>query len=370
MSIYSKIKIGIILISTVLILFVHLFERGFYRKPIFKKWGKLTWADFDGMVKPFIQSSARISFDIHIKYNEENREYSSYSVQNNIFSWKRKGVENDTLLLRHEQYHFNIAEYQSRLMNDYLKKNQPEVVSDFQKELEKRQELMGIMQQKYDRDTNHSRNVQQQEKWENKIDSLLGVKKKNRKDRLLRDSLYTKQWLSIDYSNGRIEEVEIYVSKNNDTISNQFKPLKNGEIDTLKSEFYSLKITETSKKNIHKGQITIYSKYNKLKADKRNRKTLEFHYWEQNIDSIWMSTKKSKNSNTIDFEFENVNGNRLQGFLYLSIERDTVRDNEDMIILFNLPLLVDNKVRTDNIFLEVFKKDSKFNPDNLKLEIE
>jgi hypothetical protein len=191
-----------------------------------------------------------------------------------------------------------------------------------------------------------------------------------KKDRLLIDSLYKREWLKIDYGNDRIEEVEIYVTKNNDTISNQFKPYKNNQIDTLNSEFYDLKISETDKPNIYKGQIAIHSKYDKLVLNEKNKRTLEFHYCEQNSDSIRITTKETKNSNTIDFEYENSYGKRLQGMIYLTIERDTIINNEKMINLFMLPILVDNEPTTDNLFLEAFELDkkNKFNPDKLKIE--
>ncbi|MCR8668057.1 hypothetical protein NO995_10215 [Aestuariibaculum sp. M13] len=193
-----------------------------------------------------------------------------------------------------------------------------------------------------------------------------------KKDKLLIDSLYKRKWLRVDYGNDRIEEVEIYVTKNNDTISNQFKPSKNKQIDTLHSEFYDLKISETDKPNIYKGQITIHSKYDKLVTNEKNKRTLEFHYCEQNSDSIRITTKETKSSNTIDFEYENFYGKRLQGLIYLTVERDTIMNNEKMINLFMLPLLVDNEPTTDNLFLKAFELDkkNKFNPEKLKLEKE
>ena len=194
--------------------------------------------------------------------------------------------------------------------------------------------------------------------------------KKEVENKLLKDSLYARKWLEVHFGNNRIEEVEIYISKNNDTISNQFKPLKNEHIDTLNSEFYDLNLSKSEKKNVYKGEITIHSKYDKLMLDKKNRKTLEFHYWEQNFDSIWMTSIEIKNSDNIKFEFENVIENRLQGMLYLTVSRDSIVNNEKMINLFRLPLLVDNGNITDNVFLEAFKKDSKFNPQKLKMEIE
>jgi len=193
--------------------------------------------------------------------------------------------------------------------------------------------------------------------------------KKIKKEGLLIDSLYIRKWLGVEYENTLIEEVEIYVTKNKDTIYNQFKRYKNKQVDTLQSEFYDLKTSKTDKLNIYRGQITIHSKFNKLVLNEKNKRTLEFHYCEQNSDSLRITTKEAKSSNTIDFEYENFYGKRLQGLIFLTIERDTIINDKEMVNLFILQILVDNESITDNVFLEVFEfnKKNKFNPNQLKL---
>lgn len=183
------------------------------------------------------------------------------------------------------------------------------------------------------------------------------------------DTLYKREWMRIDFGNNQVEEVEIYVSESNDTISNQYKSFKNNKIDTLKSEFYDLSITNTEKPNIYKGRITIHSKYEKLKIDKHNRKSLEFNYCEQNLDSMWITTKNMENTNTINFEFENVYGRTLNGLIYQKIERDTLIKNKSSINLFRLQILVDNNPETYNLFLTSyeFDKENKFNKQKIKL---
>ncbi len=178
-------------------------------------------------------------------------------------------------------------------------------------------------------------------------------------DKLLMDTLYNREWLRFMYGNNQIEDVEIYINKKGDTISNQYKSYKNKDIDTLNGQFYDLEISKTNKPNIYKGQITIHSKYDKLVINKRNRKTLEFHYFEQNSESIRVTTLKTKKSNTINFEYENIYGNRLQGLIYLTVERDTIVNDEKMVNLFMLPILVDNKPKTDNKFLKGLELDKK-----------
>ncbi|MBR9847732.1 MAG: hypothetical protein GYB35_17305 [Algicola sp.] len=193
-----------------------------------------------------------------------------------------------------------------------------------------------------------------------------------KRDRILQDSLYRREWLEIDYGNDRIERIEVYISKSGDTITNQYKPFKNHQIDTLRSEFYDLEISKTNKENIYKGKITIHSMYDKLELNEKNRKTLDFHYVEQNEDSIRITSKKSKSSDTIEFEYENAYGNHLQGIIIQTVERDTIIKNEEMVNLFMLDLLVDNIIITDNMCLEIyeFKKNRPYNLEKLKIEFE
>ncbi|MCU0350222.1 MAG: hypothetical protein MUF43_05240, partial [Flavobacterium sp.] len=79
------------------------------------------------------------------------------------------------------------------------------------------------------------------------------------RDRLIatdKDTLFKREWMRIEFQDNRIEEIEIYISENNDTISNQYKLLINNEIDTIKSHYYDLKISKTKNPNIYNGQIT------------------------------------------------------------------------------------------------------------------
>ena len=98
------------------------------------------------------------------------------------------------------------------------------------------------------------------------------IKEKNpkriQKDRLIaseKDTLFKREWIIIDYEDNRTEEIEIYISENNDTISNQYKSFVNNNVDTLNSHFYDLKITKTNNPHVYNGQITLHTKYKNLK---------------------------------------------------------------------------------------------------------
>lgn len=179
--------------------------------------------------------------------------------------------------------------------------------------------------------------------------------KKIQKDRLIaseKDTLFKREWIIIDYEDNRTEEIEIYISENNDTISNQYKSFVNNNVDTLNSHFYDLKITKTNNPHVYNGQITLHTKYKNLKLNKQNRRKIEFAYCNQNKDSVYLRYVESKKSNTINFQFENHFSNRLQGQLYQIVERDTIVNNEEMINLNQSYIMVDNQIETVNFFLD------------------
>lgn len=341
MANYSKYKIGLTIVSIVVIVFIHLFENGFYRTPTLKKWGKLTWDDFDGMVKPFSSADARISFGINVKYDEEKEKYYSYSFQNNVFSWKRRGVKNNTILLRHEQYHFDIAEYFARKMNEYIKKTQPQEVSDYQLELTKNRELMDRMQKKYDKETDHSRNVEQQKIWENKVDSLLGKNKK---------TIFKRQWIRMEYDN-RAEEIELYISNLNDTVHNQYKYYINDSVASRYSVYYDLQISDFEKNNVYNGKIKYITPHGLPNHNKTRRVTTTFSFLEKTIDSTFYTDIEMDNTNEIIFKYQNIENMALSGWIRQLVLIDTIIDNREMVRMVEYETLVDNFNKTPSFYL-------------------
>ncbi|NHN24446.1 hypothetical protein FIA58_002055 [Flavobacterium jejuense] len=196
---------------------------------------------------------------------------------------------------------------------------------------------------------------------------------KNRKqfDRLSDEGLYKRQFLNLNFSDSITENYEIYITKEKDTLYNQYKYLKGNIIDTLESIYYDLKITKTNRKNSYKGVITLHSLYENLKLDKNNRRELQFGYCVQNKDSVNLVYLSSKSKNTIEFEYENYYNNKLQGILYQQVERDTIIDNEKMINMSRIYLLVDNDTLTDNLFLTSYEvpKTKKFTFEKSKFKL-
>jgi GTPase Era involved in 16S rRNA processing len=77
-------------------------------------------------------------------------------------------------LLRHEIYHFHIAEYCSRLIRKEIFENRNSITPGMIKELDNScRRTEQEMQDKYDDDSYHSYVLQQQKKWEAQVDSML-----------------------------------------------------------------------------------------------------------------------------------------------------------------------------------------------------
>ncbi|QSW89958.1 hypothetical protein J0383_03860 [Flavobacterium endoglycinae] len=179
---------------------------------------------------------------------------------------------------------------------------------------------------------------------------------------------YLRSTLNINYSDAT-EEIELYISKKKDTISNQYKLIRNNKIDTLESCYYDLKISKSNKPNFYRGVITLHTKYENLKLNKKNKRTIDFGYCNQNKDSVYLKYITSKNSTTLNFEFENYKGANLNGILYQLTQRDTTKD---MINLNQVHLLVDNLPQTNNFLLESYNLDKdksrKINLKEIKLK--
>lgn len=193
------------------------------------------------------------------------------------------------------------------------------------------------------------------------MDKLIGQKD---------DTIYHREMLSINFNKGMVKEVEIYRSNFNDTIVNQLKTYNNGAIDDMQSEYYDLEILDTDRPHFYRGKITIHTIYENLKLNKANQRTLEFAYCQQSKDSIYLTYVKSKTSNTLEFEFQNYFGKRLQGKLYQLVIRDTIINGEKMVNLGQTHLLVDNYPKTVNLFLQSTTniKNKKFNIDKNSLK--
>ena len=160
-------------IALFIIVIIPLLQNSFYLPATIKRWSQLEWNDFIGIGKPFTQYGAAISSKVYLEFDTASNRFVAYAGQNNRRSWVKSSTLDYDAGLRHEQYHFNITEYHSRLLNEQLESNDSITSEDANKLLDKINSKLSVMQTNYDDDTDHSLIREQQDYWEFKIDSLL-----------------------------------------------------------------------------------------------------------------------------------------------------------------------------------------------------
>lgn len=143
------------------------------------RWGdkKLSWNDFAGTVIENSEFDALTFSAISLEFQGENitLEFEIESIFDPLQSWKKKGV--NAYILKHEQLHFDITEYHSRLLKKKLKshrfKSFKTVESDVQQLFDDAYVEANAMQDKYDKQTNHSLKTRAQLRWNKKMQRLL-----------------------------------------------------------------------------------------------------------------------------------------------------------------------------------------------------
>jgi len=138
---------------------------------------KLNWGDFSGEVPADSKFDALTHSAIDMSFSGEKTtlKFNIKSIFDPEKSWKKEGVT--PYILNHEQVHFDITEYYSRLLRKKLKTRrfksfdtvEREVMEMFNQTFEEASK----MQVKYDHDTQHSQNKKKQTKWNKKIKKML-----------------------------------------------------------------------------------------------------------------------------------------------------------------------------------------------------
>jgi len=141
---------------------------------------KLKWSDFRGKVPPDAVPAATTASGISYKYSanllhhevELDFEVNAYFYPEE--SWYKPAVC-DTFILGHEQLHFDISELfarkmRGRLRNTTFSENVKQEVRDIYQETLKELEAM---QDRYDWETNFSRNREAQLRWNARIKEAL-----------------------------------------------------------------------------------------------------------------------------------------------------------------------------------------------------
>jgi hypothetical protein len=176
-----RLAIGLITISVILLAVAILFDVNYidYKSPIaYSEYSKINFYDFRGFRKPgerlngvtefaYIKTNRRVTFlngrDLEIvTYFHPSRSY--------VFAHDIRNAD----LLRHELYHFHIAEYFSRLLRREIFMQKRDMTREEIDNLGvKFYKLEKEMQDEYDEESYHSYVMYEQRKWETRIDSLL-----------------------------------------------------------------------------------------------------------------------------------------------------------------------------------------------------
>lgn len=143
---------------------------------------KLQWSDFKGSYLKTEWAAATTATSISYSLSVEEtggRQIVSIDVGCEFFpekSWYRPELC-DSIILSHEQLHFDIAELHARKLRKKLAETQfteniREEIREIYNDILRR---LYIFQNKYDRETNFSRNLQQQLLWNQMIAKELNI---------------------------------------------------------------------------------------------------------------------------------------------------------------------------------------------------
>ena len=136
---------------------------------------KLTWADYKATPNPRSDAAASTTTTLVVNYDITNTRFG-YKIQSRFSKTRSWGLHKTDYILSHEQGHFDIAEIFARKLHQKLSEYKFDKKS-YQKDLKKiYDDVTGEkeeMQNKYDRETNHSIKKQEQAEWLKKIEAML-----------------------------------------------------------------------------------------------------------------------------------------------------------------------------------------------------
>ena len=167
---------------------------------------------------------------------------------------------------------------------------------------------------------------------------------------------YDRFWITYQYPNNYSEKIEVYVSKENDTISNQVINVKNGVIDSTKSRFYTFNLVKSEKLDTYKGNFKYYSNYDSNPKNVDKEKTLSLSIFQKSRDSSYYQTFETKASNELEFELVNYESDQLVGIMKeMRFIQFFDEEGKDMLDFITTELAVDNKPKTHNIGIEIYE---------------
>lgn len=143
-------------------------------------WSKdqpLKWEDFRGTLNPNARFVASSNTGIHFYYsysiNQDKEVKVTYTIES-FFNREKSWFIVDQVtphILNHEQTHFDITELHARILRKRLsgKKFSVKVKSEIESIYQKTDQERRAMQIRFDKETDHSRNVEKEIAWEKQI---------------------------------------------------------------------------------------------------------------------------------------------------------------------------------------------------------
>lgn len=138
---------------------------------------KLTWDDFKGSAPSSSPYVALTHSAIVLNFSGEDNTVS-FSVESAFYpklSWKKKNVTD--YILKHEQDHFDITEIYSRILRKEIQamkfKKYETIGTEVQQVFNKNSAACEKLQDKYDKETDHSKKEAEQYLWDTRIATML-----------------------------------------------------------------------------------------------------------------------------------------------------------------------------------------------------
>ena len=136
---------------------------------------RLTWSDYKASPDRNSDAAASTTTYLMVSYSIRNSDFS-FRIESKFSRTRSWGLHKTPYILAHEQGHFDIAEIFARKFYKDLKEykfNKRTYQQDLKKIYQDILDEKEIMQNNYDRETNHSINRENQLEWLKKIEKLL-----------------------------------------------------------------------------------------------------------------------------------------------------------------------------------------------------
>lgn len=171
-----RTRLTLLLVINFVILLIPASALFSHTRPNYEKiWGsELSWSDFQKELPANRKKyAAGINTEFYAKYNRcfNTPRVLTVTVMNRQYSWASAifAKYNGKYILNHEKIHFDISEWTRREFKDSIDNIDKISEKNLQTIYEHFREIDDIRQGNYDKDSDHGRNVDGQQKWNEKI---------------------------------------------------------------------------------------------------------------------------------------------------------------------------------------------------------